>query len=114
VGLREAQKFGSTGGKSSQFSVVSFGIRKRDGEKATGAQEEVKKQRGNEAKKKVISDQISAIRKKEKAYTEITEDAEFAERRTENKSEESSRLSIVRAHPDKARMGHPQVLRWAA
>jgi hypothetical protein len=30
---------------------------------------------------KVISDQISAIRKQEKPYTEVTENAEFAEKR---------------------------------
>jgi hypothetical protein len=30
VGLLEAQKYGSTGGKSSQFSVVSFKFGKRE------------------------------------------------------------------------------------
>jgi hypothetical protein len=38
------------------------------------------------AEKRVISDQISAIRKKEKAYAEITEDAEFAEKNGKSRS----------------------------
>ena len=44
------------GGKSSQFSVVSFKFRKRVKNKARVVQE---------AKKRVISGQISAIRKRE-------------------------------------------------
>jgi hypothetical protein len=46
VGLREAQKYGSTGGKSSQFSVVSFKFRKRVKDKARVAQEAEKQRRG--------------------------------------------------------------------
>jgi len=33
------------------------------------------------ADRKVISDQISAIRRQEKAYAEVTENAEFAEKK---------------------------------
>jgi len=36
--------------------------------------------RGWWRRRRVISDQISAIRKQEKAYAEFTEDAEFAEK----------------------------------
>jgi len=35
---------------------------------------------------KVISDQISAIRRQEKNYAEFTEDAEFAEKRKRDSS----------------------------
>jgi hypothetical protein len=45
-----------------------------------------------------IGDQISAIRKKEKAYAEVTESAEFAEKRKDEEQRISGR-SIVRAHP---------------
>jgi hypothetical protein len=46
--------------------------------------------RVNSGGKRVISDQISAIRRKEKAYTEIAEDTEGTEKRKKRKAEEGS------------------------